>query len=293
MFLFYIILSFGGGLLFYTALSFSRTKKLIVTNRYETSFTKRTLKKIEEKALLWKYYFVNGKPKNLLRNIIITLVIFVTVYLVNMNFIHFDNKIVSLMYFVCFFIFVWKWGQKNNKRAFTQAFPEIIQVLNSATTAGAGVLQALERCGKDVKGSFGDEFKYIYRRLVIGEDVNIVLSDSYSRWPYHEFFAFITILKINLEKGGQMKEVIQRLGRVIANAQKMEQKKKAMTSEARMSAAIVACFPLAFFFFMKLKMPENFEYITTDPLGRLVLYYVLASEFLGMTIIWWLMKRAT
>lgn len=90
-----------------------------------------------------------------------------------------------------------------------------------------------------------------------------------------------------------MREVIMRLGRVIADSKKMEKKKSAMTSEARMSAMIVASFPVAFFIFMKFMMPENFDFLLNDPGGRMILYYVLGSEVLGMLIIWWLMRKAT
>ncbi|EGP05124.1 hypothetical protein AAUPMG_05209, partial [Pasteurella multocida subsp. multocida str. Anand1_goat] len=106
---------------------------------------------------------------------------------------------------------------------------------------------SLERCGKDLTGQLGEEFKAIHKRLALGEDPMSVFEDSYSRYPYKEFYFFITIIRTNLSKGGQIREVITRLGRVIADSKKMEQKKKAMTSEARMSAFIVASFPIAFF----------------------------------------------
>ena len=176
---------------------------------------------------------------------------------------------------------------------FDNTFPEVIQILNSASSSGAGLLQALDRCGKDLTGELGEEFKNIYKRLSIGEDPMSVFEDSYTRYPYKEFYFFITIIRTNLAKGGQMREVISRLGRVIADSKKMEQKKRAMTSEARMSAFIVAIFPIFFFFFMQFAMPENFDFLINDPSGRYILYYVFGSEALGMSIIWWLMRKST
>ena len=120
-----------------------------------------------------------------------------------------------------------------------------------------------------------------------------VFEDSYGRYPYKEFYFFITIVRTNLIKGGQIREVISRLGRVIADSNKMEKKKKAMTSEARMSAMIVACFPIAFFLFMQFTMPDNFDFLINDPSGRYILYYVFGSELFGMGIIWWLMRKST
>ncbi|MDG6896765.1 protein dehydratase [Actinobacillus delphinicola] len=293
MILYYIIFCFGGLLLLYTFKRFSKTKRKINPNETKVSPLQTAWQKTKQQAALWHYYFIDGKQQNLMRNVLIVCIVYFITLIINTQFIRFNSFMVTAIFAVLFVITVWKWGRRRNRKDFEVSFPEVIQVLNSATTAGAGLLQALERCGRDIKGRLGDEFKYIYRRLAIGEDVTTVLEDSYTRWPYKEFYYFITIVRINLEKGGQMKEVINRLGRVIADSRKMEQKKRAMTSEARMSAMIVGAFPLFFFIFMKFQMPENFDFVISDPKGRLVLYYVLGSELFGMGIIWWLMKKAT
>ncbi|HHU7913420.1 TPA: type II secretion system F family protein [Escherichia coli] len=60
-----------------------------------------------------------------------------------------------------------------------------------------------------------------------------------------------------------------------------------------MSAKIVAAMPLLFFCGMKYFSPENFEFVIHDSLGRIVLYYVIISEAIGMAIIFYLVKKAT
>ncbi|HDR1180764.1 TPA: type II secretion system F family protein, partial [Pasteurella multocida] len=212
---------------------------------------------------------------------------------INVAYVRLERWLFVLIFVCLFIILVWKLGQYRNQKMFNAMFPEVIQIMNAAATGGAGLLQSLERCGKDLTGQLGEEFKAIHKRLALGEDPMSVFEDSYSRYPYKEFYFFITIIRTNLSKGGQIREVITRLGRVIADSKKMEQKKKAMTSEARMSAFIVASFPIAFFLFMQFAMPENFDFLLNDPSGRYVLYYVFGSEAFGMLIIWWLMRKST
>lgn len=292
--LYYIILAFGLGLLIYTTLTWNRTRRKIHTREGEnTERGQVILNDLKNKYNLWLFYFTSGEKKNLFKNIILTFIVFLVLYYANLFYIKFDNKLFIIAFFFIFIFLIWKFGQYKNRKMFEEKFPEIIQVINSATSSGAGLLQALERCGKDITGQLGEEFKNIYRRLSIGEEPMAVFLDSYSRYPYKEFYFFITIIRTNLTKGGQMREVISRLGRVIADSKKMEQKKKAMTSEARISAAIVACIPLGFFFFMQFAMPENFDFLINDPSGRIILYYVVGSEFLGLFIIWWLMRKST
>ncbi|MDG2955111.1 type II secretion system F family protein [Bisgaard Taxon 10/6] len=293
MTLYYLIIIFGVLLFAYTAISLSSAKKKV--NQHDNSFKKLSeyFDQVKLKVTLWKYYFTAGNERNFLRNILLTIIIFFFFHVLNYLYLKIDKFIFLAVFIFLFLTIVWKLGQRRNRKEFEEMFPEVIQILNSATSSGAGLLQALERCGKDISGQIGEEFTNVHKRLAIGEDPTSVFEDSYTRYPYKEYYFFITIIRVNLDKGGQMREVIMRLGRVIADSKKMEKKKSAMTSEARMSAMIVASFPVAFFIFMKFMMPENFDFLLNDPGGRMILYYVLGSEVLGMLIIWWLMRKAT
>lgn len=291
--LFIAVLVFGGLLLAYTASRFFSTQKKITEKQTSLDKTADVASSVKRKIDLWVYYFKGGNDKSPVMKIIFTLGIFLVCYVLNRLYIKIEPKTFCIIFIVAFIILIWKFGQSRNRKMFDNTFPEVIQILNSASSAGAGLLQSLDRCGKDLTGELGEEFKNIYKRLSIGEDPMSVFEDSYTRYPYKEFYFFITIIRTNLAKGGQMKEVISRLGRVIADSKKMEQKKKAMTSEARMSAVIVAIFPIFFFFFMQFAMPENFDFLINDPSGRYILYYVFGSEILGMSIIWWLMRKST
>ncbi|MFC0996041.1 type II secretion system F family protein [Pasteurella multocida] len=291
--IYYLILGFGVLLFTYTAQRWFATKKKIRQDDTSLNKTVEFFHSIKKKILLWQYYFTGGDKKKLLRNILITIGTFAFLFIINVLYVRIPRGFFYLGFIIGFIIFVWKLGQYRNRKMFDAMFPEVIQILNAAATGGAGLLQALERCGKDLAGQLGEEFKNIHKRLAIGEEHMSVFEDSYSRYPYKEFYFFITIIRTNLSKGGQIREVITRLGRVIADSKKMEQKKKAMTSEARMSAFIVAMFPIGFFLFMQFSMPENFDFLINNPDGRMVLYYVFGSELLGMFIIWWLMRKST
>lgn len=291
--IYYPTLVFGLLLLLYTLVTWRRTRALVDQKRQYSDRWQDVFAEIRDRLRMWFYYFSFGNPKNVFRNLIITIVAFVVLYIFNIFYIYLSVPTFLGIFFILFVFLVWKLGQRRNRKLFEAAFPEVLQVINSAAGAGVGLLQALDRCGKDVDGPLGEEFRGIYRRISFGEDPSSVFEDSYTRYPYKEFYFFITIVKLNLSRGGQIKEVISRLSRAVANSKKMEQKKKAMTSEARMSAMIVACFPIAFFFFMQVMMPENFDFIMHNPSGRIVLYYVVGSESIGMGIIYWLMKRVS
>ncbi len=63
-----------------------------------------------------------------------------------------------------------------------------------------------------------------------------------------------------------------------------------MTSEARISAKIVAAIPLIFMTILNYVNPGNVDFVLYDPSGRIVLFYVLGSEILGLLIVWLLVR---
>lgn len=295
MILYYMLIAFAGLMFLFISINLLRTKKLVSPH---SPINKRKLwslflEKVTDLKNKWLSYFTGNNSDNLVKNLIITLLTGVVLFAVNNQLVGIDNRLFVVGYIILVILVVWLWGRRQNRKAFEESFPEVIQVVNSAISAGIGLMQALERCGENIQGPLGLEFKNVYRRLAIGEDVDSVFLDSYKRYPYKEYYYFITIIKLNMARGGQLKEVISRLARVIADSKKMEKRKMALTSEARMSAMIVACFPVGFMVFMRFMMPNDFEFLLNNPTGRLIFYYVVGSEILGLFIIWLLMRRAT
>ncbi|MFM2477417.1 type II secretion system F family protein [Celerinatantimonas sp. MCCC 1A17872] len=173
---------------------------------------------------------------------------------------------------------------------FNDNFPDALNLLASAVSAGESLMHAIIYVGRQMNNDVGREFKRMGERLQIGEPPNIVLKRSCVRFPFPEFIFFAITLRANIERGGQLRDIISQLNRVMFDARSLEKKKSAMTSEARMSAKIVFVIPFAFMIIMRFLSPDNFNYVFHDELGRYILYYVLASEAVGMIIIYALMR---
>lgn len=290
---FYAVLAIGFIAFIKLSIKYNRVRRIVLQTSKKESNAKQVFNYIKKIVRLWFYYFTNGDRTKIMQNSAILFISFLAAWIVNNQVFRMSFVLFFILFAIVVIYGVWYVGKRRNYQAFSDAFPQMLQTMLAASSAGAGLLQALERCGVDMKGKLADEFKALYRRLAIGEDSLTVFEDSYLRYPYKEYYYFIIIIKTNLKRGGQIREIIGRLSRLIADSNKMEQKKRTMTSEARMSAMIVAAIPALFFVFMKFAMPENFDFVVSNPNGRWVLYYVIGSEVLGLSIIWYLMKKAT
>ena len=187
-------------------------------------------------------------------------------------------------------LFGYRYLMTKRRRDFENTFPDALNILMSAVTAGDSLMQAISYVGDVMDNSSGQEFKLMGDRLKLGESPEVVLKRSCKNYPYPEFLFFTVTLRANITRGGQLKGVLARLIRVLVDARTLEKKKMAMTSEARISAKIVAAIPLIFMVMLNYVNPENVNFVLYDPAGRQVLFYVLGSEFFGLFIVWLLVR---
>ena len=210
---------------------------------------------------------------------------------VNTNFLALNYTLVASVITFSGLYLAYGWLQKRERKKFEESFPVALNMLTSAISSGESITHAIMYVGKTLDGPVADEFRLMSQRLQMGESTESVFSKSCHRFPYPSFLFFVITLRANMERGGQLKDIIQRLNRLMFNNKAIERKKYAMTSEARTSAKIVAAIPFIFLFVLKFISPENFNYILNDPSGRMILYYMIISEFIGIAIIWGLMKN--
>ncbi|MEZ8026520.1 pilus assembly protein TadB [Enterovibrio norvegicus] len=179
----------------------------------------------------------------------------------------------------------------RTQKAFETNFPDALNMIASSVSAGESLLHAIVFVGDSLDNIVGKEFKRMGERLNMGESTDAVFRKACLRFPTPMFQFFVITMRVNVNRGGQLREVIARLNRVLFDARSIEKKKLSMTAEARMSSYIVCAIPFIFLFgVMQFISPENYDFVMNHPDGRPLLYYVLISEAIGMTIIMLLMR---
>lgn len=227
----------------------------------------------------------------LLKIMLYTMLVMVLALVVNRTFTRF--AVYELLPFAVPFgwWFGYQWLQKREQKQFDETFPDALNMLASAISAGESIGRGIMYVGDNLEGEVGREFKLMGERLKMGESIDEVFRKSCLRFPNPNFHFFVITLRANMQRGGQLKEIMTRLNRQMFEARAVERKKFALTSEARISAKIVSATPFFFLFILQFLSPENFEFVMFNPEGRPLLYYLVISEAIGMAIIWALMKR--
>lgn len=230
------------------------------------------------------------RPNITLKLSLFFLISFVSLYFINDLFLRVTYwKLLIFCEPILLFLFYFSLKKRKEAR-FKENFSDALNILSSAMSSGQSIVHAFDFVGKQMDNEVGHEFEHMAKRLLIGEDPNDVLERSSIRFPYLEYFFFISAIRINMKQGGQLKDVITRINRLIFVSKNIDKKKNSLTSEARMSAKIVGFLPVFFLLILYFVNIENYNFVMFEEAGRPIFYYVLISELIGFFIIWLILK---
>jgi tight adherence protein B len=89
--------------------------------------------------------------------------------------------------------------------------------------------------------------------------------------PVPEANFFGIVIMIQQKSGGNLSEALGNLSKVLRDRKKMKQKIQAMSMEAKASASIIGCLPIAVMILVWLSSPQYIALLWTHPTGRLML----------------------
>ncbi|PAF45751.1 type II secretion system F family protein [Helicobacter sp. 11S02629-2] len=274
-----------------SARNLAAMKKFINLNSHKSMDTKR-LKLVLQDYLSAFFKGVYEKGSGFKsKGIIILIISIIAFYVANAVFLNF-NKLLVLVVAVIFGAYLARtFYLKAVIKDYENTFPEALVLINGAISSGNNISQALKDAEMQIHGVLKQEFSTISKGLNVGDDPARIFEASYKRLPFKSYYFFLTSLLVSLQSGARLKEILGRLSMANQRAKAIEKKKNAMTSEARMSSKITAAIPFIFLFLMKFISPENFDFVMHNDEGRYILYYFLGSEFLGVLIILFLMRK--
>lgn len=168
-------------------------------------------------------------------------------------------------------------------KAFTGQFPEAIDLIVRGLKSGLPVPVSMQTVSQEIPDPVASEFRQITDGVHLGQSLDDALRDAADRLPTPEFRFFVISLAVQRETGGNLAETLENLTDVLRKRRQMKLKIKAMSSEAKASAIILASLPFLVFGIVFTMNPGYVMQLFTDPRGMLMLGAGLAS--LGMGVI--------
>ncbi len=162
--------------------------------------------------------------------------------------------------------------KKRRETRFLEEFPNGIDIIVRGVKSGLPVGDCIRIVAAEAREPVKAEFRMIAESQAIGIPLADATARLFEHIPLPEANFFGIVVSIQQKSGGSLSEALANLSRVLRERRKMQAKIKAMSMEAKASAAIIAALPIAVMLLVYLTSPNYIEMLWTTPLGRTMLF---------------------
>jgi tight adherence protein B len=161
--------------------------------------------------------------------------------------------------------------KKRREQKFLDAFPDSIDIIVRGVKAGLPLLDCLKMITLEAPEPIKSEFRVIVDTQAIGMPLGEACAKLYERTPVPEANFFAIVVGIQQKAGGNLSEALGNLSHVLRDRKKMKAKIRAMSQEAKASAAIIGALPVAVMVLVWLTSKDYITLLFTEPLGHVML----------------------
>lgn len=177
------------------------------------------------------------------------------------------------------------YAKKRRREQFIQRFPEALDLMTRSLRVGYAIPHTFELIAKEFPEPLGTEFAKIYEEYSLGVPLKDALERMEKRLGLLDVKLFVTSLLIQKEVGGNLSEILENLGYVIRERDKLRRQARALTAEGRFTGWVIGILPIlvgGVIFFIH---PDYIKILFVHPTGKVLLGLAITMELLGAIII--------
>ena len=219
--------------------------------------------RIEQAGLSWsrKQYWLLG----IVLGIVLAIVLLVTS----------GNWIMMLVGFLVGLLGLPRWylshlGKKRMLR-FINEFPNALDVIVRGIKSGLPLNDCLRIIANEAQEPVRSEFRLIVEAQTLGLSLTDAATKLYERMPCAEANFFGIVIAIQQKTGGNLSETLGNLSRVLRERRKMRDKIRAVSTEAKTSAAIIGALPPTVGVLVWITTPKYIELLWLTQAGKFAL----------------------
>ncbi len=168
---------------------------------------------------------------------------------------------------------------------FNSQLIDAIFLLSGSQRAGFSLVQSLEFTARESERPMKDILLSTVRDIKYGIDLEQALYRHSSRLGSEEFDLLVTSLTIQRETGGNVAEVLERIGEGIRERRRVEAKLKASTIQGKLTGLVVVIVPLGLFVVLNAIAPEFLHPLWATAEGRGLLALAVTLQSVGALMI--------
>ena len=178
----------------------------------------------------------------------------------------------TLLFFLTAAPVLWlKFLRGRRQKKFGAQFPDALDIIVRSLRAGHPVPVAITMVGREMPDPCGSEFGIVADEVTYGADLEMAMRNLYFRVGQEDLPLFVTAIAIQGSTGGNLSEILENLSAVIRLRFKMRRKVRALASEGRASAMILASLPIMLFGIIHLVSPEYYSSVWYHDITKMAL----------------------
>lgn len=170
-------------------------------------------------------------------------------------------------------------------KKFASQLPDALELVARALRAGHSLGAGMHVVAEEMPSPISEEFGRVYEEQNLGISVEDSLKSMCDRVPNLDLRFFVTSVLIQRQTGGDLAEILDKIGYVIRERYRILGQVKALTGEGRLSGVVLIALPFALFLFMLHVKPDYVAMLWEDELGIKMSIGGLIAQVLGALVI--------
>jgi tight adherence protein B len=175
--------------------------------------------------------------------------------------------------------------RRKRKEEFESFLPEAIDMMTNALRSGFSLESALNMVAREVPDPVGIEFGIAFEEQNLGASLTDALSNMGKRVQSDELYLMITALLIHKKTGGNLAEILERIGNTIRERFRLEREVKIHTAYGRMSGFILVILPIILAIAILIMNPDYMKVLWMEKIGRYLLGIAIIMQIVGIWVI--------
>ena len=164
---------------------------------------------------------------------------------------------------------------------FMASLPEAVELMGRALRAGHGLASGMQLVSQEMKGPVSLEFGRVFEEQNLGVPLDEALRGMSTRIPTMDVRFLVTAIIIQRATGGDLAEILDKIGRLIRQRFELFGHVKALTAEGRLSGLLLLAMPPSLLAFITASNPEYASPLFHTPLGTKLLAVTVVLQLLG------------
>ena len=182
--------------------------------------------------------------------------------------------------------FLWLLNKRRKRlKTFASQLPDALELVARALRAGHSLAAGMHVVAEEMPSPIADEFGRVYEEQNLGIPLEDSMRAICERVPNLDLRFFVTSVAIQRQTGGDLAEILDKIGYVIRERYRILGQVKALTAEGRLSGVVLIALPFLLFFVMLHIKPDYVQMLWTDPLGIKMSVFGLLMQILGAIVI--------